>query len=331
MPAKLIVPGPLTNGPFTFARARSLGVSEKVLRGQRFIRLFPRVHVLAAHDMTTADWIAAARLALPARAQLSHVSRIHQLGLDFLDATPIHFTIFGELHLDLDGIMLHRTKVLPALDEIGVTPAVAFIQLCASARLIDVIKVGDWLLHHRHMTILEVTGLARHQPWRPGASEVRKVLPYLDAGARSLKESETRAVLVFGGLPTPEVNKNVHDVGGTFLGCGDLVYRLWKVLVEYEGRQHLLAVDQWNRDIDRYGGFRQENWRYVQVTNEKLNTPKKLVSEVYRQLVQGGYRGPAPVFRDRWEGLFRPLCPQRTNGGESASSLKFELDANSPP
>lgn len=256
------------------------------------------------HVMTRLDWIVAAGLAMPPRAQMSHITRIQALGLDFGPARPFRFTVSGDLHLALDDIFLHRTEVLPPLDDVGVTPAAAFIQYCADARMIDAIKVGDWLLHHRHMTVLEVAELARRDRWRPGAHQVRRVLPHLDAGSRSLKESETRAVLSFSGLPKPEVNKDVRNDVGELLGYGDLIYLLWKLLVEYEGRQHLTDLSQWNGDIDRYRGFRDDGWRYVQVTNEKLETPKKLVSEVYGQLVRGGYDGPAPSFGTRWSSLF---------------------------
>lgn len=317
MPSPIDIPPVLLAGPFTAAYARSVGVSEKVLRGKRFRRLFPRVWVHVDHAMTDRDWIAAATMAMPRRAQLSHLTRIQALGLDLGPAKPLRFTVAGDLHLDIDDIFLHRTEVLPPLDDVGVTPAAAFIQYCADARMIDAIKVGDWLLHHRHMTVLEVAELARRDHWRPGARQVRRVLPHLDAGSRSLKESESRAVLVFAGLPRPEANKDVRNARGEILGYGDLVYLVWKLLVEYEGRQHLNDLNQWNSDIDRYRDFRDEGWRYVQVTNEKLETPKKLVAEVYGQLVRGGYDGPAPVFGDRWSALFAPI----PSSGDLASKV----------
>lgn len=307
------IPDQLRRGPFTREQARVLGLTPRMLNGMSYRRLFPCVWVLRDHPMTDLDWITAARMAMPARAQMSHLTRIQALGLDFGPTTPFHFTVAGDLHLDVNGIFLHRTEVLPPLDDVGVTPGAAFIQYCATARLIDAIKVGDWLLHHRHATALEISELARRDHWRPGARQVRRVLPHLEAGSRSLKESESRAVLVFSGLPMPEVNKDVRNARGELLGYGDLVYLLWKLLVEYEGRQHLSNLSQWNGDIDRYRGFRDEDWRYVQVTNEKLDTPKKLVSEVYGQLVRGGYDGPAPTFGPRWLSLFEAIRPGSTS------------------
>ena len=313
MPPAAVIPDELRHGPFHVREARALGVSERRLRGKSWTSPFPRVWVHVDHVMTDRDWIAAAALAMPQRAQLSHLTRLQHLGLDMGDTRPFHFVVSGDLHIDLADIFLHRTAVLPPLDDVGVTPAAAFMQFCATARMIDAIKVGDWLLGNRHMTQAEVGELAARDRWRPGAREVRRVLPFLHGGARSLKESETRAVLVFAGLPVPDVNRDVLDAAGAFLGRGDLVYLLWKLLIEYEGRQHLGDIAQWNVDIDRYQGFRDDGWRYVQVTNEKLGRPMKLVSEVYRQLVECGYTGPAPVFGRRWSSLFVPIsASQRT-------------------
>lgn len=308
VPPAAAVPVELRHRPFHVHEARALGVSERRLRGKSWTSPFPRVWVHVDHAMSGLDWIAAAALAMPRRAQLSHLTRIQALGLDFGPTKPFRFTVAGDLHIDLDDIFLHRTEVLPPLDDVGVTPAAAFIQYCSTARLIDAIKVGDWLLHHRHMTVLEVSELSRRDGWRPGARQVRRVLPNLDPASRSLKESETRAIVIFSGLPIPEVNYDVRDDRGDLVGCGDLVYLRWKLLIEYEGRQHLHDLDQWNSDIDRYRAFRDEGWRYVQVTNEKLERPKKLVSEIYAQLVRSGYDGPAPVFADRWNSLFEPIA-----------------------
>jgi len=304
------VPPVLLHRPFLESEARSLGVSEKVLRGKRFSRLFARVWVHVDHVMSDLDWIVAASLAMPQRAQLSHLSRIQALGLDFGPLKPVQFTVAGDLHLDLDGIFLHRTEVLAPLDDIGVTPGAAFIQYCATARMIDAIKVGDWLLHHRHMTVLGVAELARRDDWRPGARQVRRVLPHLDAAARSLKESETRALVVFSGLPVPEVNVELY-VDGRRLGCVDLLFRFWLLVLEYEGRQHAETAQQFGIDITRYARFRDAAVAYLQITNEMLQQPRALVLRIHRMLMDRGYDGPPPAFADRWSSLFDPINARR--------------------
>jgi hypothetical protein len=36
------------------------------------------------------------------------------------------------------------------------------------------------------------------------------------------------------GLPEPEVNPDIRNASGRFVGRGDLVYRRWRVIVEYD-------------------------------------------------------------------------------------------------
>jgi hypothetical protein len=116
-----------------------------------------------------------------------------------------------------------------------------------------------------------------------------------------------RAVVVFSGLPVPEVNAEVRDAAGVLVGIGDLVYRRWRLLVEYEGRQHALDVRQFARDIDRYGDFRTLGWAYHQVTSERLARPRVMVLRIHDELVRRGYDGPPPQFGRRWSSLFSPV------------------------
>jgi len=296
-----------------------------MLRGRRFRRIFPTVWVCVDHVMTRLDWIAAAGLAVPDRAQLSHVTRLQALGLDIGAHEPYHFTVAGDLHIALDDVFVHRTEVLPPLDDVGVTPAAAFVQFCATARMIDAIKVGDWLLHRRHMTVLEVAELARRDSWRPGSVQARRVLTHLDGASRSLKESETRALVVFCGLPAAESNVDLV-VNGRWLGCVDLLFRLWLLVLEYEGRQHAETAEQFARDIERYAGFRDEAVAYLQITNRMLARPRTLMRQVHRMLVARGYDGPPPVFADRWNSLFQAV--PATRSGALASKRSSFLDAS---
>ncbi len=291
-----------------------------MLNGGRFTRLFPCVWALRTHVMTDSDWVLAARLAVPTTARVTDLTRIRCLGLDDGPLRPFHFVIESDLHIDIPDIFLHRTVELPPVDQDGVTPAAAFIAYAATARVINAIKVGDWLLHNKYMTMAELVEIAEGQRWRPGAPEALWVAPFLDGDSRSMKESETRALLVFAGLPVPGSNKEVA-VGPQVLGVGDLSYLRWRLVVEYEGSQHLNDRGQWNSDIDRYAGFRDNDVNYVQVTQEKLRMPRKLVSEVYRQLVRGGYDGPAPIFGQRWRSLFDPIRAARPYGGELRTTI----------
>lgn len=300
------VPPLLRSGPFDRSTAASVGVSSRMLQGSRFVRVLPGVWAHRDHPMTGGDWVRAARLALPDRAHPTGITRLQMLGLDFGPPLPVRFVIAGDHHLAHEEVFLHRTKRLPSLDGVGVTPAAAFIAYCARARVVDAIKVGDWLLHHEHMSVESVRALALAELWRDGAHETIWVLDHLDGRARSLPESEVRAVLRFAGLPTAEVNVPVPTDAGVEV-VGDLVYRAWRVVVEYEGGHHQEQRAQYVSDIDRYAVLRTADLAYVQVTKEKLRHARTLVGEVFRVLVSRGYDGPPPELGEHWRSLFLPL------------------------
>ncbi len=300
------VPQELLHRPFTRADALAAGVTPRMLQGKRFVRLHPAVYRHSDHVMSPADDVTAGRLALPPEARLTGISRLQALGLDHGPRAPLHFVLEGDLHLVLDGIFLHRTVLMPPADEEDVAVAAAYLAYCADARVIDGVKVGDWLLHHAHVSVDEIAALAQAQPWRDGAAEALWVLQHLDGRSRSLPESEMRVVLGFSGLPVPEVNQRL-DLTGVMPYLPDLHYREHGVAVEYEGAQHQSDRDVYATDINRYAELRRVGVRYIQVTKEKLARPRSVVGEVYRELVAAGYEGPPPDLGSAWRMLFRPL------------------------
>ena len=256
--------------------------------------------------MSDADWVKAARLALPEQAHLTGISLIQELGLDYGPRKPVHFVVAGDHHLAFEGVFLHRTKALAPLEDGDVCVEAAFMSYCVQCRVIDAIKVGDWLLHNGHMDLGRLEALATAHPWRDGAYEALWVLEHLDPDSWSLMESETRAVLVFAGLPRPTCNKQLPEIT-TRVVITDLLYRDQGLAVEFEGLQHQDDRKQYTKDLDRYALMRAAGVPYVQVTKEKLQRPRRLVHEVHRALVARAYDGPAPAFGERWRSLFHSL------------------------
>lgn len=297
------IPPTLTCGPFTREHALAAGVTPRMLRGRRFVRLYPRVWCLRDHPMGHHDRIHAAALALPQQARPTGITRIQLLGLDHGPRRPLHFVVEGELHLSWGEVFVHRTVTMPPTDDDGVTPAGAFIAYCAEARLIDAIKVGDWLLHHGHMTLDELTALALAQLWRLGADEALLVSHHLDARARSLPESEVRALLSLAGLPPCVPNAPVR-LSARLTVLADLWFERWRTVVEYEGGQHQTDRGQYVADIDRFRLMRGNDVAYVQVTAERLRNPRLMVRDVHRTLVSRGFDGQPPEFGAAWDQLF---------------------------
>ena len=305
MPTTPRVPDALRHRPFTRAQALDEGLTPRMLNGASYRRLFPRVWVHRAHEMSEDDWIAAARLAVPSRAHLTDVSRLRLAGVEVGPVLPVHFVVQGDLHLDLERIVVHRTERLPPLDTEGVSLASAYLHWCGRAMVIEAIGVGDELLRTGAMSVLELAELARRDRWRAGAREAAWISAFLRENVRSRRESSARAYLMFAGLPEPELNGLiVHE--GRVITASDLLYRRYRTVAEYDGGHHQRDRRQYLDDLARNQDYRDLGLEYVIATKE--TSPQRFVAQVYDRIVRRGYAGPPPCFGGRWASLFRPIA-----------------------
>lgn len=300
------IPDELAAGPFGRAQAAAVGVTKSMLQGSRFIRLHQGVWRAADHVMSPSDWVRAGALALPAGARSTDVTRLQQLGLVIGPSRPVHFVVEGDHHLAIPGVFLHRTVSMPPTDDVGVRPCAAYVAFCSQATVLEAIAVGDWLLHHGHMSLAELHAFVVDQPWRRGAPQAAWVFDELRPGSRSIRESHTRAMIVSAGLPEPECNAPVR-VTPEVTVLADLYFRRWKAAVEYEGEQHQEDRAQYVADISRYTLYRRAGVGYRQVTKELMRSPRAVVRAVHELLLECGYDGSPPQFGDRWEQLFMRL------------------------
>lgn len=124
-----------------------------------------------------------------------------------------------------------------------------------------------------------------------GVRTLKHALEWVRPGSESPKETELRLLLVRGGLPEPELNGDVYGPDGTFIGRGDLLYRRFKVLVEYDGSQHADDRRQFHRDVDRLEAFAFDEWSIVRVLKEHLNADRAdIVTRVRKALIARGWR-----------------------------------------
>lgn len=302
------LPDHLSSRPFTREEAREAGISDRMLQGQRFVRVLPRVWASRDLEMTWARRLDAARLSLPAHALITGTTRLQLAGLDVGARDVLHFVVEGDLHLDLPRVFLHRTRRLAPRDDVGIGISGAFLACCAQARLIDAIAIGDLLLARGLVHRGQLESLALAAPWRDGAHEVLWVLDQLDPRSRSVKESELRAILTFAGLPAPLVNAPLVLDGVVVVA--DLLYEQERLVLEYQGVQHQEDRRIYSADLDRLELLRAHGYGYIEVTKERLAHPRTTVGRVYRELVSRGYAGPPPYLDARWTRLFSRLSSQ---------------------
>lgn len=122
---------------------------------------------------------------------------------------------------------------------------------------------------------------------RRGAPKLRAALDLIRTDSWSPRESACRVHLMQAGLPEPELNVDLFDSADAFLGCFDLVYRSWKVALEYQGAQHR---DTYADDVERIERARAAGWIVIQVTSTLHDAPLRLVKRVSEALLSRGWR-----------------------------------------
>lgn len=256
---------PIPVGPDPDAIARARAYAPYLRPGERF-----------SHTTAAALW----GVPLPRRSMDLHIS-----------------TLLPRNRARGGGVVGHRTNDPAVVRRHGLpvsTPGALFLELAMHLALDDLVAVGDALVLDPH--VLDPLDL---RPWTtmddlissagssraPGCRLARRALMLVRHGAESRPETLLRLLLVRAGLPEPELNQEIRDSSGRFIGRGDLVYREARVIVEYDGDQHRTSKIQYEHDITRLERFRDARWAVVQVRERGLFVePDRTIARVRRAL-----------------------------------------------
>jgi len=137
------------------------------------------------------------------------------------------------------------------------------------------------------LTTREQLAAAMNASRRHGGARLREAHPLIRTDAWSPRETTTRLILLAGGLPEPELNRDLFDAFGGFLACVDMSYPEFKVAVEYQGQLH---GQQYARDIERIERLRAAGWIVIQVTADTIRYPNVVVRRVREALLTRGWR-----------------------------------------
>lgn len=195
----------------------------------------------------------------------------------------------------MTGVVGHKASVVLSdiLLECGlplVSPLDAWRQLAPLLTLDELVAAGDSLLRRKRPLATRsqlVVALARHGGGR-GVRKLRAAFEEVRAGCDSPRETRLRVILVRSGLPEPIVNAVVSRPGQS-LRYGDLVYREWRVIVEYDGAHHFTPTQR-AADILRLEQLRAEGWIVIIVIAAHLDHPMLVVSRVEAALRSRGWR-----------------------------------------
>jgi hypothetical protein len=277
-----------TGRPFTRAKGLANGITAKELRGPAFRRLLRGVFVAAAVPRWDEERIDAALVLFDESAVVSHASAARLLRLPVPSSPDEHFTVLdARLRRRREGVVCHVDPAIDVTIHRGrrtVSTPTLFVQLAESLDLVDLVVVGDHLVRRGLTTRESLTGAAAESSGRVGR-RAREAASYVRLRVDSPMETRVRMLLVLAGLPEPEVNLTLRDVNGEPVRRFDLSWPGVKVIVEYDGRHHVLREETWERDLERREWLDDDGWRVLVVTARGIySDPERTVERVFRVL-----------------------------------------------
>lgn len=194
------------------------------------------------------------------------------------------------------GVVGHLTSTMTAgvTAPSGLPVSTPIDAWCESSSLLtidDLIVMGDGLLRRREplANLEQLAAAVRARSGRRGTARLRVALSQIRASTDSARETTLRLAVVRAGFPEPEVNAVLRDSTGQVIGHGDLVWPEYKVVLEYEGRQHAEDPTQFAIDIRRLDRIAEADYRVIRVDRELLAARADLNMTIATALVARGW------------------------------------------
>jgi hypothetical protein len=244
----------------------------------------PKNATLSLRDRAIAAWLASRRIGVIAGVA---ASALH--GAPYVD--PNH-------PIELAGVRIRPQKGLIArAEQLGDNEITRIAGLPVTTRVRTAFDLGrhldrpealarlDALMWNQAFSIAEVAGLADAHPRAHGIRQLRELLPLVDGGASSPRESRIRLLLIDAGFPRPETQIPVVR-GVTPVAWLDMGWRDFAVAVEYDGDHHRKDRRQYVKDLARLRMLEALGWIVIRVIAE--DKPQDVIARVEAALVSRG-------------------------------------------
>ena len=307
--ARIPLPPSLALRPFSVSTAAAAGVREGRLRGSDLERPFYGVRRVRS-DAPTGETVGARERRLLLERCLAYLPRLAH-GHHFSHVTAARLwgcplpTRFDENEpLDVsrpgratrcEGIVGHSSAAPIVATRLGFPvsdPASTWLALASTLSRDDLVAIGDHLIleprqlepsdPRPHVT-LEALGERAAAFHGRGARAAASALALLRQGAESRPETLLRLLLVRAGFGEPELQAEIRDAAGRWLGYADLYWPERRVVVEYDGEHHRTDSRAYDRDMTRIEDFVAARNAVVRVRKGALfGNPASVVARVQR-------------------------------------------------
>jgi very-short-patch-repair endonuclease len=242
------------------------------------------------------------------RAHASHATAARIHGLPIPTLSDEHVTVIDQAHRRTGcGARVHVDRDAEVTTVHGVpvsSPRQTFLDLAGMLDLVDLVALGDAIVRAGRCTaggLVTFCAASRNR----SARAARRAAALVRAGVDSPMETRLRLLLVFAGLPEPEVNRTIRVDNGDPVRKYDLSWPAVRVIVEYDGRHHVERIEQWESDLDRREAIDDEGWRILVVTSRGIfREPGRTVDRVWRLLRSRGLPGLPARPSDGWKAHF---------------------------
>jgi hypothetical protein len=240
---------------------------------------------LSLRDRAIAAWLASGRRGVVAGIA---ASALH--GAPWVDP---------DVPIELVGVRCRpQTGLVPRADRIAEDEIVRVSGLPVTSRVRTAFDMGrhlnrtealarvDALMWNQEFSLVDVRALGDRYPRAPGLRRLLELLPLIDGGAESPRESGIRLWLLDAGLPKPETQIPVLAGGTSPVAFLDIGWRDYKVAVEYDGDHHRKDRRQYVKDIARLRMLEALGWLVIRVIAE--DKPRDVIARVEASLVRRG-------------------------------------------
>lgn len=261
--------------PFVGTEALTSGaISERKMR-RLYTQIYPGIYVppnaaVSARDRAQAAWLWSKR-----RGIVAGLSAAAMRGAKYIDQSE-PAELIHDNRRPPKNLVVWTERVLPnelaTMNAMRVTtPARTASDLGrhVESRTAAVQRL-DALANATGLKDVDVEAVIAEHPGARGLPRLRTVLPLMDSGAESPRETLARLALIDAGLPVPRTQVRIFDEYGQFVARVDMAYEEFKVGIEYDGPQHWTDPGVRQRDIDKQFVLSQLGWLIIRVSRDLL-------------------------------------------------------------
>ncbi|MGH3674815.1 MAG: hypothetical protein ACRDU5_03580 [Mycobacterium sp.] len=277
---------------FTGSHAvRSGQLSAYQLRSQ-YRALYPDVYVPALIEPSLITRTVGAWLWSEKRAVVAGLAAAALHGAQWIDDDECVELVWRNPHAP-EGVQTRNERLaddeITRVDGLAVTtPARTAYDLGRRLPRSEAIARLDALMYATPFASEDVLLLAKRHRGARGLRRLRTVLPLVDGGAASPRESWLRTLFVDAGLPRPTTQVPVVEARGRLVRMLDMGWEDFMVAAEYDGDQHRTNRQQYVKDIRTLAKVERLGWQVVRVVKE--DRPDEVVARARAALIRRGYR-----------------------------------------